>query len=129
MKEQKASDQNRGLGFPKHHRILKRMDYRRVFNAEIKVVCRELVVFARPVKGPGRIGLVVSKKVGNAVVRNRVKRSLREAFRLSNTIPPWDIVVVARHTCASSGFHEINSAFLQSRKRLIKKINTAGKSP
>lgn len=56
--------------------------------------------------GPTRLGLTVSRRVGNAVVRNRVKRRLREWFRearweLSGT---WDIVVIARREAAGLEF-------------------------
>jgi ribonuclease P protein component len=58
-----------------------------------------LYVFPREEDGPPRLGLSVSRKVGGAVQRNRVKRLLREAFAMeSSRLPPGtDAVVVARH--------------------------------
>jgi ribonuclease P protein component len=69
---------------------------------------RNLVVYAlcRPEQersARARIGLVVSKKVGNAVVRNRVKRWLRESFRrMDRPEPGVDFVVIARPATAGS---------------------------
>lgn len=77
------------------------------------------------VGSPLRLGAVVSRKVGNAVIRNRVKRHLREAFRvhqqqleelLSNTAA--DLVVVARPPAASAGHQEIVEALKQCVLRL-----------
>ena len=110
--------------FPKQDRLLKRSEFASVFDSGAKVVCRELVIFACPATGKGRIGLVVSKKVGNAVVRNRVKRLLREAYRQhwrSSTAPLVDIVVVARHVCGACDFRRIKSALLGCQRRLARK--------
>ncbi len=62
-----------------------------------------------------RLGISVSKKVGNSVVRHRIARLFRESFRLSNEKfhSGWDIVVVARIAAKGKSFDDINSAFLQ----------------
>ena len=61
-----------------------------------------------------RIGISVSKKVGNSVVRHRVTRLVRESYRLHENIfnSGLDIVVVARKSAASVGYFEIESALL-----------------
>jgi ribonuclease P protein component len=49
----------------------------------------------------GRLGITVTRKVGNAVVRNRIKRALREWLRLHGWVPKgWDIVLVAKDSAA-----------------------------
>ena len=74
-----------------------------------------LVLYARPNRAGGnRVGLTVSKKLGCAVVRNRVRRRLREVYRLNEDrfLPGWDIVVVARSRCISAEFGKLTQAYL-----------------
>jgi ribonuclease P protein component len=57
-----------------------------------------------------RFGIVVSKAVGNAVVRNRVRRRLREGLRTLTLEPGWDIVVTARSPAARADYHQLLAA-------------------
>jgi ribonuclease P protein component len=65
-----------------------------------------------------RIGISVSKKVGNSVVRHRVTRLLRESYRLHEAVfnSGLDIVIVARASAATVGYEEIESALLHLGK-------------
>lgn len=71
-----------------------------------------------------RLGISVSKKVGNSVVRHRVTRLVRESYRLHEAVfnSGLDIVIVARASAASVGYEEIESALLHLGKlhRIIK---------
>ena len=74
-----------------------------------------LVLYARKNRtGTNRVGITVSKKLGHAVVRNRVRRRLREVYRLheSRFQPGWDIVVVARSRCIGASFQDLVSSYL-----------------
>ena len=74
-----------------------------------------LVLYARKNRSAtNRVGVTVSKKLGSAVVRNRVRRRLREVYRLNEAkfAPGWDIVVVARSRCISGDFEKITAAYL-----------------
>ena len=74
-----------------------------------------LVLYARPNRTQiNRVGITVSKKLGHAVVRNRVRRRLREVYRLNEDrfAPGWDIVVVARSRCIDADFQKLTRAYL-----------------
>ena len=74
-----------------------------------------LVLYARKNRTEGnRVGITVSKKLGCAVVRNRVRRRLREVYRLNEHrfVPGWDIVVIARSRAISADFGKLTNAYL-----------------
>lgn len=74
-----------------------------------------LVLYAQKNRtGQNRVGITVSKKLGKAVVRNRVRRRLREVYRLNEDrfLPGWDIVVVARSRSIGASFGKLTKAYL-----------------
>ena len=74
-----------------------------------------LVLYARANRtATNRVGVTVSKKLGCAVQRNRVRRRLREIYRLHEDrfAPGWDIVVVARSRCVDAPFRKMTNAYL-----------------
>ena len=74
-----------------------------------------LVLYARKNRtNTNRVGITVSKKLGHAVVRNRVRRRLREIYRLNEEKfqPGWDIVVVARTKAVHTDFGKLTQAYL-----------------
>ena len=86
-------------GFPPALRIRRKKEFDLVFREGARAGDGLLVVIARPNGGPHpRLGLAVGRGVGGAVVRNRVKRLLRESFRLHRERLPegHDLVVIAR---------------------------------
>lgn len=79
-----------------------------------------LVLYARRNRtGGNRVGITVSKKLGHAVVRNRIRRRLREVYRLNEEQfqPGWDIVVVARSRAVEAPFPKLTVSFLSLAKR------------
>ena len=75
-----------------------------------------LVLYARKNRtNTNRVGITVSKKLGHAVVRNRVRRRIREVYRLNEEKfqPGWDIVIVARSKAIYANFDRLTSAYLQ----------------
>ncbi len=74
-----------------------------------------LVLYARPNRtGTNRVGITAGKKLGKAVIRNRVRRRLREVYRLNEErfLPGYDIVVVARSRCIHADFAKLTNAYL-----------------
>jgi ribonuclease P protein component len=89
----------------KEMRLRRRAEFVAVQSGGRKLHGRHVLVLAKEQHLPvGRLGITVTKKVGNAVVRNRIKRMLREWLRLNGWIPPgWDVVVVAKDSAARQG--------------------------
>ena len=81
---------------PRGCRIQRRPDFTLCYETGRRFFSRHFVLFVRPTEtGTWRIGLAVSKKMGNAVRRNRIKRVLREFFRLHGHLLPCSHDVVA----------------------------------
>jgi ribonuclease P protein component len=70
-----------------------------------------------------RYGISVSKRVGQAVVRNRIKRRIREILRLRLLDSGWDIIIIARSPAAGSDFHQLEKSLcgLLSRAHIVAK--------
>lgn len=75
-----------------------------------------------------RYGFVVSKRLGKAVARNRLKRRLREGVRLLTVRPGWDVVLLARPPAAAATYKELREALvdLLTRARLVEKGEPVG---
>ena len=89
------------LTFPKNARLRSAADFKRVYERKCSVSDAWLIVYGLPNDlGHSRIGLSVSRKIGNAVARNRFKRLYREAFRLTRTELPigYDWIILPRST-------------------------------
>ena len=90
-------------------------DFRRVYRKGTSVVHSCLVVYIRPNRqGENRLGFTVTSKVGKAHTRNRVRRRLREIYRLheSELQPGMDMVVVARARAAEVSYRRLETEFL-----------------
>ncbi|MEW6107941.1 MAG: ribonuclease P protein component [Nitrospirota bacterium] len=94
------------------HPINKNGDFKKVFEQGSKFSSKYLVIYARPNRLTySRLGLSVSKKIGNAVTRNRIKRRLREAIRKQLMDKPvrYDFVVVARRSSVEAEFSDLKN--------------------
>lgn len=107
--------------------LKKNCDFQKVYQRGRSFANRVLVMYVLA-KGEGelsRIGISVSKKVGNSVVRHRVKRLIRESYRLNRyqIASGFDIVVIARNEAKNRDYWDIEKSFLHlaAMHHLIKK--------
>lgn len=110
-------------GFPHAVRIVRASDYRTLYKAGRKIHSERFVLFGRE-NGLGRhrLGITVSRKVGGAVVRNRIKRLFREIFRRSyGEIPKQlDMVVNVKADCVGAGYDDLRIEFLAAVQRICR---------
>lgn len=95
--------------------LKKNQDFKMVYSRGTSFANRLLVIYFLPNgKNSNNLGLSVSKKVGNSVVRNRVKRLIRESYRLNeqHIRVGYNIVIIARVRAGDSDFNAIHKAFL-----------------
>ena len=98
-------------GFNKSHRLLTKQDFDGVFNHAVRLTNTEFtVLFCENTLKQARLGLVISKKIiHKAHDRNRIKRLLRESFRLNSHLPAVDVVVLARPAVNKALPHQIRA--------------------
>ena len=107
--------------------LTKRAQYLTVYKSGKAWVANLMVIKALPNELEfSRYGFSVSKEVGKAVVRNRVRRLLKEIARLTNVKPGLDIVFIARSNAATADYHQLKKSMekLLLRARLIDKDET-----
>ena len=95
--------------------------FRRLYQKGKSAANKYLVIYCRRNGSPeNRIGYTVSSKLGHAVVRNRVRRRLREIYRLheSQFRPGWDLVVVARSRAVDAPYKKLEGAYLSLAAKL-----------
>jgi ribonuclease P protein component len=95
-------------------RALRTADFRKVYDHGKRVSGPLFAAFclARPDQTSARLGLTVPRAIGGSVDRNRIKRRLREAFRLhrAKLNPQWDIVINPRRTALAAPFTDLERA-------------------
>ena len=102
-----------GQGFPKASRIRKRPEFKYLGEVGKRLVGRHFIVVYRSSAFPhSRLGITVTKKVGNAVTRNRLKRVCREFFRTyqKRLTAAYDVHVIARNAAARAAHKELVSS-------------------
>jgi ribonuclease P protein component len=129
-------------GLSKSQRLLTKRDFDATLDTQlngtgVKIVCRDFVLVASPPvpDRPARLGLIVSRKVGNSVVRNRVKRCVREYFRnelvSEKPLEGCSLVVIARPALVNQEGRvkdDIQGSLKICVGRLLKKLSESSKA-
>jgi ribonuclease P protein component len=110
-----------GNQFPRSGRLRKRRDYLAVQEVGVAIHTRHFILLVKQ-DGAGRVGITVSKKIGNSVTRNRVKRLVRESVRQWGDTP-WvpagrDVVVVAKRSAARAGLADVARDLARHREKV-----------
>lgn len=124
-----GSSAGRRAKFPRSARLLRRGDFERVYKQGRRHFAAHVTVFylGREAGDGLRVGFTVSRALGGALARNRTKRRLREAVRLSRPAqgPPADVVINPKKTVLTVGFDELvqeaSRAFAVIQQKLEKR--------
>jgi len=111
----------KGLTFPRRSRLVRRGDFDRVYQAGKRLTSSHFTVFVRSNElALNRFGFSIKKALGGAVVRNRIRRRLREMVRCHQQEIPagWDIVIHPKSSVAKAPF----AALADDLVRLLKKL-------
>jgi len=118
-------------GFPSSLRLLRHADFERVYKQGRRHFAAQLTVFYRRQEDAGglRVGFTVSKALGGAVERNRMKRRLREAVRLHRpqVSIPFDVVINPKKSVLKVEFSELESEIIRAFA-VIEKFAVQGKT-
>lgn len=115
-----------GERFGKEVRLRRRSEFLRVQEKGQKITADCLLALVLPNEfGRTRVGLTVSNKVGNSVVRNKIRRRLRELYRKRRQLFPkgLDLVVIARNSAAQADFAAMTRAFERVTGELVRRFS------
>ena len=132
---QRASEQPGGRGrFLRQSRLLKHADFDRVYRSGKRHFAGRMTFFYLPRGGEqaaaaseARIGLTVGRAMGGAVVRNRLKRRMREAVRFSlpEIAAPVDVVINPKRSAITAEFSELRAEVQQGFRAIALKLRTS----
>ena len=101
--------------------LKKNYEFKRLYNRGKSSASQYVAVYFKPSGTEfNRLGITVSGKIGGAVARNRIRRRLKEIYRLNekNLKPGFDIVIAARRKCISANYNEIEASVMAVFRKL-----------
>ena len=110
--------------FSKDRRVRRRGEFQRVFDLSLRMKGRYLTMLVGPNDaGAARLGIVASRKFGDAVRRNRAKRLIREVFRRSEAPKlGMDVVVIPRRELLDAAYADFEADFRNTLKRCAARL-------
>jgi len=111
--------------FSRDDRLRKRREFEECYASGVRVSGRHIQMFCLPEGGCPRLGISVPRRVGNAVLRNRVRRRLREIFRRNRGLfctTPLRLVVNVRPSAASVSFQELSEDYAATLARALSRL-------
>lgn len=111
-------------GFSKAQRVRRKAEFQQVFDSGLRVSSRFFTILLAPGPGPAaRLGIVASRKLGDAVRRNRAKRLIRELFRLTDPVfAGVDVIVIPRRELFDASWEEIEKDFRSACRRALTRL-------
>ncbi|MDH3285137.1 MAG: ribonuclease P protein component [Acidobacteriota bacterium] len=105
--------------FPRTARLTKRREFQEVYRTGLRVPGSLATIFVRPgATDEVRLGITATRRVGNAVVRNRLRRLLRESFRRHrHRMKAWDLVVNISPRARGCSYREMEAELLRLLRR------------
>ncbi len=101
--------------------IRRRADFQRVYERGLKTHARFMTLFVLPNSlSVTRLGVAATRKLGDAVRRNRAKRLVREVFRRNKTLPGFDVVVVPRPELLDAEFSTLEADYRTALRRRVR---------
>lgn len=118
--------------FTRDRRVRRPGEFKRVFDLSLRTKGRYLTLLVGPnTAGTTRLGIVASRKLGDAVRRNRAKRLIRELFRRSHQPQGkgFDLVVIPRRELFDAEYASLEADFRLALKRAAARVPPAGDAP
>jgi ribonuclease P protein component len=117
-------------GLTPQERIRRRADFQQVYDRGVRMHARFMTVFVLANSLPvTRLGVAATRKLGDAVRRNRAKRLVREVFRRNKTVPGFDVVVVPRRELLDAEFSSLEADYRAALRRSPRRDSRPGSGP